>query len=29
MSNRTEIDRFELYVGMTRAIYDLEILILE
>lgn len=29
MSNRTEIDKFELYVGMTRAIYDLEILILE
>lgn len=29
MSNRTEVDRFELYVGMTRAIYDLEILILE
>lgn len=29
MSNRTEVDRFELYVGMTRAIYDLELLILE
>ena len=29
MSNKTEVDRFELYVGMTRAIYDLEILILE
>lgn len=29
MSKRTEIDKFELYVGMTRAIYDLEILILE
>lgn len=29
MNNRIEIDKFELYVGMTRAIYDLEILILE
>ena len=29
MSNRAEIDKYELYVGMTRAIYDLEILILE
>ena len=29
MSSRTELDRFELYVGMTRAIYDLEILVLE
>lgn len=29
ISNRMEIDRFELYVGMTRAVYDLEILILE
>ena len=29
ISKRTEIDKFELYVGMTRAIYDLEILILE
>lgn len=29
VSNRIELDRFELYVGMTRAIYDLEILILE
>ena len=29
LSKRTELDRFELYVGMTRAIYDLEILILE
>lgn len=29
MSSRTELDRFELYVGMTRAIYDLNILILE
>ena len=29
MSNRDELDRFELYVGMTRAIFDLEILILE
>ena len=29
MNNRTEVDRFELYVGMTRAIYDLELLILE
>lgn len=28
MSGRTELDRFELYVGMTRAIYDLDILIL-
>lgn len=29
MNNRTEVDKFELYVGMTRAIYDLEILVLE
>lgn len=29
MSSRTELNRFELYVGMTRAIYDLEILVLE
>lgn len=29
MSSRTELDRFELYVGMTRAIYDLEIIVLE
>ena len=29
MNNRTEVDRFELYVGMTRAIYDLELLMLE
>ena len=29
MSSRTELDRFELYVGMTRAIYDLDIIVLE
>lgn len=29
MNGRTGIDRFELYVGMTRAIYDLDIVILE
>ena len=29
MSNRTGIDCFELYVGMTRAIYDLDIVILD
>lgn len=29
VSGRTKINRFELYVGMTRAMYDLDILILE
>jgi DNA helicase IV len=29
MNSRNELDRFELYVGMTRAIFDLEILILK
>lgn len=29
VNNRNEFDRFELYIGMTRAIYDLEILILD
>ena len=29
LNNREEIDKFELYVGMTRAMFDLEILLLE
>ena len=29
LNNREEIDKFELYVGMTRAIYDLDILLLD
>ena len=29
MNGRVEINRFELYVGMTRAIYDIDIVILE
>lgn len=29
LNNREEIDKFELYVGMTRAMFDLEILLLD
>ena len=29
LNNREEIDKFELYVGMTRAMFDLEILFLD
>ena len=29
VNNREEIDKFELYVGMTRAMFDLEILLLD
>ena len=29
MNNRDTLDKFELYVGMSRAIYDLEILLLD
>lgn len=29
MNNRDPLDKFELYVGMSRAIYDLEILLLD
>ena len=29
INNREEIDKFELYVGMTRAMFDLEILLLD
>ena len=29
LNNRESIDKFELYVGMTRAIFDLEILLLD
>ena len=29
LNNRETIDKFELYVGMTRAMYDLEILLLD
>jgi len=29
LNNREKIDKFELYVGMTRAMFDLEILLLD
>ena len=29
LNNREEIDKFELYVGMTRAMFDLNILLLD
>ena len=29
LNNREEIDKFELYVGMTRAMFDLELLLLD
>ena len=29
LNNRETIDKFELYVGMTRAMFDLEILLLD
>ena len=29
LNNREEIDKFELYVGMTRAMFDLDILLLD
>lgn len=29
LNNREDIDKFELYVGMTRAMFDLEILLLD
>lgn len=29
MNNRDTLDKFELYIGMTRAMYDLEILLLD
>jgi DNA helicase IV len=29
LNNQESIDKFELYVGMTRAMFDLELLILD